>query len=134
MTESMQVSAVSADQIGDVFDSDCPVRTVLSHVAGRWGVLVLAALEGGPLRFFELNARIGGISDKMLTQTLRTLVRDGLVSRTVQPSSPPKVSYQLTLVGEDLTEPLLQLLDRIRERTADVIAAQQSHDTQAASA
>ena len=128
----MQVSRGDAERLGDVFESDCPVRTVLSHVAGRWGVLVLAALDGGPLRFFELHGRIGGISDKMLTQTLRTLVRDGLVSRTVEPSSPPKVSYRLTPVGEDLNEPLLQLLDRIRERTADVIAAQQSHDTQAA--
>ncbi|HEX3731573.1 MAG TPA: helix-turn-helix domain-containing protein [Mycobacteriales bacterium] len=104
------------------------MRTVLGHVAGRWGVLVLAALDGGPLRFFELHARIGGISDKMLSQTLRTLVRDGLVLRTVEPASPPKVSYALTLIGEDLNAPLLRLLDRIRERTADVLAAQQLHD------
>jgi DNA-binding HxlR family transcriptional regulator len=130
MKGSLHVDEVAVDELGDVFNSDCPVRTVLSHVAGRWGVLVLASLDEGELRFFELRDRIGGISEKMLSQTLRTLVRDGLLERTVEHSAPPKVSYRLTQLGEDLTEPLLHLLERIRLRTADVIDAQRAHDRQ----
>ncbi len=132
MMESQHVDEVAADELGDAFNSDCPVRTVLGHVAGRWGVLVLASLDDGRLRFFELRDRIGGISEKMLSQTLRTLVRDGLIERTVEHSSPPKVSYHLTQLGDDLTEPLLHLLERIRLRTADVIDAQRAHDQQIA--
>jgi DNA-binding HxlR family transcriptional regulator len=113
---------------GTVFDSDCPVRDILSHIATRWGVLIVAALREGPLRFFELHARVGGISEKMLTQTLRVLVRDGLVERTVEPTSPPKVSYALTEVGLDLVGPLHQLIERIQARADDIVTAQRAHD------
>lgn len=112
----------------DAFNSDCPAREVLDHITSRWGVLILTALSEGPLRFSELHGRIGGISEKMLSQTLRTLVRDGLVERRVEPTTPPRVSYELTELGEGLTESLRQFLDWIRRHTAEVVAAQHRHD------
>ncbi|UGT69607.1 helix-turn-helix transcriptional regulator [Nocardia gipuzkoensis] len=114
----------------DAFNSECPAREVLDHITSRWGMLILTALGGGPLRFSELHGMIGGISEKMLSQTLRTLVRDGLVARTVEPTTPPRVSYELTSLGQGLTESLLQFLEWIRQHTADVVAAQHRHDEQ----
>ncbi|WP_280249575.1 winged helix-turn-helix transcriptional regulator [Nocardia abscessus] len=114
----------------DAFNSECPAREVLDHITSRWGMLILTALGGGPLRFSELHGMIGGISEKMLSQTLRTLVRDGLVARTVEPTTPPRVSYELTPLGQGLTASLLQFLEWIRQHTADVVAAQHRHDKQ----
>src|SRR6476620_3942559 len=76
---------------------------MVDHVTSRWATLILASLVAGPHRFSELNAKIGGISEKMLSQNLRTLVRDGLVKRTVTPTVPPQVSYGHTPLGADLT-------------------------------
>ncbi|MFD0683605.1 winged helix-turn-helix transcriptional regulator [Actinomadura fibrosa] len=112
----------------DVFRRDCPARVVLDHVSGRWGVLVLTALGGGDLRFFELRERIEGISEKMLSQTLRTLVRDGLVVRTVEPSVPPKVSYGLTGLGRGIGEPLRALTGWIKEHAPEIVGAQLAYD------
>ncbi|EFG64304.1 winged helix-turn-helix transcriptional regulator [Streptomyces sp. SPB074] len=113
---------------GDAFCGDCPGRTVLDHVTSRWGVLILASLRAGPLRFHELRDRIGGISEKMLSQNLRVLVRDGLVDRDVEPTVPPKVSYTLTPLGAELAVPLQSLVDWIATRTPDIVAAQRCHD------
>ena len=74
----------------DVFHTDCPAREVLDHVTSRWGVWVLIRLADGPLRFSELRDRIEGVSEKMLSQTLRNLAQDGLVWRKVEPTTPPK--------------------------------------------
>ncbi|MGW4771399.1 winged helix-turn-helix transcriptional regulator [Nocardia sp. NPDC004278] len=120
--------------MSDAFNSDCPAREVLDHITSRWGMLILTALGNGRLRFSELNAMIGGISEKMLSQTLRTLVRDGLIARTVEPTTPPRVSYELTALGQGLTESLQQFLGWIRENTVEVMAAQSRHDRQSASA
>ncbi|MFI6505915.1 winged helix-turn-helix transcriptional regulator [Nonomuraea typhae] len=114
--------------MSDAFNSDCPGRTVFTHVTSRWGMLILAALRAGPLRFYLLRDRIGGISEKMLSQNLRELVRDGLVHREVEPSVPPKVSYSLTPLGEGLAASLQSLLSWIGAHTTDVIAAQRRHD------
>ncbi|MFW5416449.1 helix-turn-helix transcriptional regulator [Nocardiopsis sp. CNT-189] len=119
---------------GTVFDPDCPARTVLDHVTGRWGVLILRTLTGGPVRFAGLRDRIGGISEKMLSQTLRTLARDGLVERTVEPTAPPQVSYSLTALGAELTEPLGELVDWIARRAPEVVAAQEAYDARSAQA
>ncbi|WP_017594957.1 winged helix-turn-helix transcriptional regulator [Nocardiopsis potens] len=119
---------------GTVFDPDCPARIVLDHVTGRWGVLILRTLAGGPVRFAGLRDRIGGISEKMLSQTLRTLARDGLVERTVEPTTPPQVSYSLTALGAELTEPLGGLVDWIARRAPEVIAAQEAYDARSAPA
>ncbi|MET8873559.1 helix-turn-helix domain-containing protein [Nocardia sp. NPDC004604] len=118
--------------MSDAFNSDCPAREVLDHITSRWGMLILTALGNGPLRFSELNAMIGGISEKMLSQTLRTLVRDGLIARTVEPTTPPRVSYELTALGQGLTESLQQFLGWIRQNTVEVMAAQSRHDRRSA--
>jgi DNA-binding HxlR family transcriptional regulator len=101
---------------------------VLDHVSARWGVLVLTALLVGDLRFYQLRDRIEGVSEKMLAQTLRTLVRDGLVQREVEPVTPPQVSYRLTALGEGITARLGGLTDWIRDNAAAILAAQAAYD------
>lgn len=128
----MQVGKQFAEQApaGDyeVFHTSCPARTVLDHVTSRWGVWVLLALRGRELRFFELRESIQGISEKMLSQTLRTLVRDGLVWRRVEPATPPRVSYGLTPLGEGTSGPLAELFDWIRGHAYDIQATQAAFD------
>ena len=88
----------------------CPVRDVLDRLGDRWSTLVLLMLEeGGTLRFSALKARIDDISQRMLAQTLRRLEQDGLVSRTVHPTVPPKVEYALTPLGRSFLKPLRSL-------------------------
>ncbi|WP_042416820.1 winged helix-turn-helix transcriptional regulator [Streptacidiphilus anmyonensis] len=104
----------------DVFHTDCPARDVVDHVTSRWGVWVLISLRGSELRFFELRESIQGISEKMLAQTLRALVRDDLVWRKVEPTTPPQVTYGLTEFGREVSEPLTELFDRITRRLSPV--------------
>mgnify|MGYP001765603068 FL=1 len=85
---------------------DCPIRDVLDRLGDRWTVLVLKTLEDGTLRFTEIRARIEDVSQRMLAQTLRRLEQDGLVSRTVHPTIPPKVEYTLTALGQSMLVPL----------------------------
>src|SRR4051812_3924793 len=94
----------------NVFAKACPSRPTLEHVTGRWGSLTLGALLGGPLRFNELRRRVDGISEKMLSQTLHALERDGLVHRDAQPTNPPRVDYTLTPFGHETAERLLSLI------------------------
>ncbi len=119
----MQVIGTIAAGRGDVFDSQCPARTVLDHVSSKWAVLVLAALRTAPLRFSALRRAVGGVSEKMLAQTLRTLEADGFVHREVAPTTPPQVTYSLTPLGQELTGHLTGLLDWIDTRLPDVLAA-----------
>ena len=86
----------------DAYLAACPSRQLLDTLANKWVCLVLAALADGPLRHSELARQIAGVSQKMLTQTLRSLERDGLLSRTVTASVPVRVDYKLTRLGEDL--------------------------------
>ena len=95
------------DYVADVFNKDCPSRKVLERVADRWAALIICALhEAGTMRNGELMRRIEGISQKMLTQTLRSLETDGLVERQVYPMVPPKVEYRLTPLGQSIYQPL----------------------------
>ena len=119
----MQVIGTVAAGRGDVFDSQCPARTVLDHVSSKWAVLVLAALRTAPLRFSALRRAVGGVSEKMLAQTLRTLESDGFVHREVAPAKPPQVTYSLTPLGQEVTGHLTGLLDWIDTRLPDVLAA-----------
>jgi DNA-binding HxlR family transcriptional regulator len=90
--------------------SDCrAISDVLARVGDKWSVLVVSKLGGGPKRFNELRREIGGISQRMLTLTLRGLERDGLVVRRIVPSSPPGVQYDLTALGRDLLQPVSAL-------------------------
>lgn len=97
---------VRAGQHPNVFDPKCGSQRVLELIANRWTALVIYALAGGTQRYSELQRKIGGVSQKMLTQTLRKLELDGLVERRVYPVVPPKVEYSLTPLGRTLTGPL----------------------------
>jgi DNA-binding HxlR family transcriptional regulator len=116
MVGSAQTRHAEAGKRYDVFHTDCPARDVVDHVTSRWGVWVLISLRSNSLRFYELRDSIQGISEKMLAQTLRALVQDGLVWREVEPTTPPQVTYGLTEFGRDVGEPLTELFDRITRR------------------
>lgn len=120
---STQVGTAGVPLRGDAFDSACPTRAVLDHVTSKWAVLVLAALAGSPLRFSALRRRILGVSDKMLSQTLRTLEADGFVDRAVAPTTPPQVTYSLTPLGAELSAHLSGLLEFLATRIGDIQAA-----------
>ncbi len=90
----------------DVFSARCVSRALLDRIANKWPMLVVYALAGRTLRYAELQRRIEGISQKMLTQTLRRMEADGLVGRRVIPTTPPSVEYRLTELGDSLREPL----------------------------
>ena len=94
----------------DVFDGACPSREVLEHVTSRWGSLTLAALSPEPARFGELRRCVDGVSDKMLSQTLKALESDGLVERHVQSTLPPHVDYRLTPNGEKVAVAVKDLI------------------------
>ncbi|WP_329432294.1 helix-turn-helix domain-containing protein [Streptomyces anthocyanicus] len=118
MTEGLQPGRVEPGARYDVFHTDCLARDMVDHVTSRWGIWVLIALRRNDLRFYELRESIQGISEKMLAQTLRVLVEDGLVWREVEPTTPPRVTYGLSEFGRDLGEPLTELFDRITRRLA----------------
>jgi DNA-binding HxlR family transcriptional regulator len=128
VSESRQFERPLPETLSDVFHSDCPARKVLDHVTSRWGVWVLMALREGDLRFFELRERIEGISEKMLSQTLRILVRDGMLSRVVGPTIPPSVTYGLTDLGRGTSEPLAVAFGLIRDNAAEITAGQRRFD------
>jgi DNA-binding HxlR family transcriptional regulator len=112
----------------DVFARACPSRSTLEHVTGRWGALTLGALCEGPLRFNELRRRVDGVSEKMLSQTLQALERDGLVHREAQLTNPPRVDYELTTLGRQVAERLRALLLCVEGVMDDVLAARSRHD------
>ncbi|MFD4410510.1 winged helix-turn-helix transcriptional regulator [Streptomyces sp. NPDC058466] len=112
----------------DVFSKACPSRGTLEHVTGRWGALTLGALHEGSLRFNELRRRVDGVSEKMLSQTLHALERDGLVHREAQPTNPPRVDYELTPLGRDVAERLMTLIQFVEGRMDDVLTARRCYD------
>ena len=114
----------------NVFDPNCGSRRVLNLIADRWTALVIYALDGETRRYSELEKMIGGISQKMLTQTLRNLERDGMVARTVYPVVPPHVEYALTPLGTTLIEALRLLCLWAQENLGAVEAARQIHEQQ----
>ena len=106
----------------------CPIRGVLDKLGDKWSMLVILELAGGACRFSELRRRIPDISQKMLTQTLRILQRDGLVGRTVRPTVPPAVSYDLTPMGKSLLTPFGALVAWADEHHPAVITARETFD------
>ncbi|MFF7565929.1 winged helix-turn-helix transcriptional regulator [Streptomyces pseudovenezuelae] len=106
----------------------CPHRLVLEHVTSRWGVLVLIQLLDGPHRFSELRRAIGRVSEKMLTQTLQTLERDGLVHRDAKPVIPPRVDYSLTDLGREAAEQVQALAEWTARRMGAVQEAREGYD------
>jgi DNA-binding HxlR family transcriptional regulator len=106
----------------------CPIRGVLERLGDRWSLLVLSVLhEHGSLRFGVLKREIGDISQRMLSQTLRRLEQDGLVSRTAHASVPPRVDYELTPLGQSFLKPLRELLAWAQSHQAQVQAARQAY-------
>ncbi|MFC9429899.1 winged helix-turn-helix transcriptional regulator [Streptomyces sp. NPDC059255] len=106
----------------------CPSRLILEHVTSRWGVLVLAALLERSYRFSELRREIGGVSEKMLAQTLQTLERDGFVHRDAKPVIPPRVDYTLTALGQEAAEQVWGLARWTERRAEQVLKARQVYD------
>ncbi|MGW7304629.1 winged helix-turn-helix transcriptional regulator [Streptomyces sp. NPDC054835] len=112
-----------------VVDAMCPERRVLEHVTSRWGVLILIALLERSYRFGELRRAVGGVSEKMLTQTLQTLERDGLVHRDAQPVIPPRVDYSLTALGREAAEQVAALAQWTERRLPAVQEARARYDS-----
>lgn len=108
------------------YQRECPTRQLLDRIGDRWTVLVVGTLSDGPHRFSEIARRVDGVSQKMLTQTLRALESDGLVTRTVFPEVPPRVEYELTEVGQSLREPLHALEEWAAEHMVHVLASREA--------
>jgi DNA-binding HxlR family transcriptional regulator len=106
---------------GNLFAEACPSREVLQHVTSRWGVLILVALLGGTHRFSELRRKIGGVSEKMLAQTLQALESDGFVLRTSFPVVPPHVEYSLTPMGVEIAGQVQTLADWIEHNLSTIL-------------
>ena len=107
----------------DVFLADCPARTTLDLIADTWSVVVVVALGPGPARYTELRDKVGGISKKMLTQTLRRLGDNGLVERHALRTAPPGTEYRLTELGRSLLEPLAALSRWAEDNTGALLDA-----------
>jgi DNA-binding HxlR family transcriptional regulator len=110
----------------NVLDQNCESRQALDRIADKWTCLIVYALLDGPRRHGELRRAIGGISQKMLTQTLRSLERDGLVERTVIATIPPHVEYALTPLGQTLSEPLVAICHWAMDHLPELQAARAS--------
>jgi len=123
----MPVSSEMADRYV-AGEAMCPYRLVLEHVTSRWGVLVLIELLDRPYRFSELRRAIGRVSEKMLTQTLQTLERDGLVHRDAKPVIPPRVDYSLTDLGREAAEQVRGLALWTEARMGEVEKAREMYD------
>ena len=128
MTAAQRRAAAKAEY--DAFLAACPSRQLLDRLSDKWVTLVLVGLEQGPRRYSELSRTIAGVSQKMLTQTLRTLERDGLLTRTVTASVPVTVTYELTPLGHSLQQLMAQLKDWAELHMDQVLTARDSYDAQ----
>ncbi|MEQ1901490.1 MAG: helix-turn-helix domain-containing protein [Devosia sp.] len=117
------LAAWRAENDGAEMFENCPIRGVLDKLGDKWSMLVILELSGGEQRFSQLRRHIGDISQKMLTQTLRILQRDGLVEREVFPTNPPAVSYRLSPLGQSLLEPFGALVSWADRNHGEVLAA-----------
>lgn len=108
---------------GAILSERCPSREVLSHLTSRWGVLILIALLQGTHRFSELRRKVGGVSEKMLAQTLHTLEEDGFVLRQSYPVVPPHVEYSLTPIGREAAEKVCEFADWIEINIGRILEA-----------
>ena len=130
MTQQLSPSTdeMADDLAFDVFERRCPSRPTLEHLTGRWGTLVLLGLHKGPTRFNELRRRVDGVSEKMLSQTLHALERDGFVDRVVQSSIPPRVEYSLTPLGTGAAAKLVELVEFLEGAMPAVLASREKYD------
>jgi DNA-binding HxlR family transcriptional regulator len=122
-------------QVVDVFDMNCPSRAVMEHLASKWGVLVqIVLMRSGTLRFSELRRAIGSVSEKMLSQTLQTLERDGVIHRLVHPVIPPHVDYSLTDLGVKTATAMITLFELLENDWHEFETAQKEYDARKARA
>lgn len=108
----------------DVLNDKCPSRAILSHVTSKWGVLVLLALQGNTMRFSELRRKIRGVSERMLSQTLKSLQDDGFVIRRSFDVVPPHVEYSLSPLGEGVADKVKSLTGWIENNIGEILSAQ----------
>ena len=115
----------TSELLGQVLSTECPSREILEHLTSKWSVLVLRCLSDGVHRFSELKQRIEGVSEKMLSQTLKTLEHDGFILRTVYPVVPPKVEYQLTILGSQAAEKTMYLIGWIEKSLPEILESKE---------
>ena len=127
-TETLAPSLTEQLRNGNLFAEQCPSRDVLKHVTSRWGVLILVALQDGTHRFSDLRRKMGGVSEKMLAQTLQWLEADGFVNRKSYPVVPPHVEYSLTPLGGEVAEKVAELADWIEGNLPRVMASRSGRD------
>ncbi|WP_329219377.1 helix-turn-helix transcriptional regulator [Streptomyces sp. NBC_01485] len=124
-----EASLVDRVRNADAGDGMCPHRLVMEHVTSRWGTLVLIALRDRSYRFGELRRKIGKVSEKMLTQTLQTLERDGLVHRDAKPVIPPRVDYSLTDLGREAADQVRSVAQWVERRMTAIQQAREEYDS-----
>ncbi len=132
-TQTVADKRVEAKAQYDAYLATCPSRRLLDRISDKWVTLVICALRDGPLRYSQLSTQLAGVSQKMLTQTLRALERDGLITRTVTPSVPVRVDYALSPLGDSLLVPIEHVKQWAEQHMPQVDAAQQEYDEQKAS-
>ena len=115
----------------NAYVAECPSRQVLDAISDKWVTLVLTALADGPLRYGELARRIAGVSQKMLTQTLRRLERDGLLTRTITPTVPVRVDYELTALGETILPVVVAIKQWSEAHITEIHVARDTYDERA---
>ncbi|HEX3733319.1 MAG TPA: helix-turn-helix domain-containing protein [Mycobacteriales bacterium] len=113
---------------GDAFNPACATRLLLDRIGDRWSVLVVLSLANGPRRFTQLRDTLGGVTPKVLTQTLRAMERDGLLIRTVYAEVPPRVEYELTPLGASLRDPIRAITDWAEANVTAVTSARKRHE------
>jgi DNA-binding HxlR family transcriptional regulator len=128
MHETAQLHGMTDAPQGNVLNASCPARGVLEVLAEKWALLLLHTLAAGPARTAELRRRVGGISEKMLIQTLRRLERNGLVARRAYPEVPPRVEYSLTELGISLSGPITTLNRWVERNLTAIVVARNSFD------
>ncbi len=113
---------------GDLFDPECATRHVLDRIGDKWTVLIVLLLSDGALRFTDLRGQLGRVAPKVLTQTLRRMERDGLVTREVFAEVPPRVEYELTDLGHSLIKPIAAIGDWAETHVERIMSAQLAYD------
>ncbi|MDR6688052.1 DNA-binding HxlR family transcriptional regulator [Arthrobacter sp. 1088] len=113
---------------GNILDPNCPSRVIFQRIGDKWASLVIQVLGDGPVRFSELRKMVHVVTPKVLTQTLRALERDGLITRTVHAQVPPRVDYELTPMGESLLQPLTLLRQWAESHVPTILEARDTYD------
>lgn len=122
------ITPASQSLVGSVLDPKCPSRVVFQRIGDKWASLVIQVLADGPVRFSELRSMVSVVTPKVLTQTLRTLERDGLVTRKIFAQVPPRVDYELTELGHSLLEPLTLLRRWAEDNVPTILDARDAYD------